>query len=217
MIEGTSERILFLLKTRGPLTAAALARQIGITPMGVRQHLARLAIEELVAHTDERRSVGRPKRHWQLTAKADARFPDSHAQVTVELLGAVGRLFGEAGLDKLIAERERETLVRYASALARAKSLAARVRALAALRSEEGYLAECRRERDGSFLLVENHCPVCAAAKTCQGFCRSELDVFRALLPDSDVERVDHILAGGRRCAYRIAPRPDGAARRAQR
>ncbi len=207
MIEGTSDRILFLLKTRGPLTAAALARQIGITPMGVRQHLARLALDELVAHVDERRSVGRPKRHWQLTAKAEARFPDSHAQVTVELLGAVGKLFGEAGLDKLIAERERETLVRYASSLSRAKSLSARVRALASLRSEEGYLSEWRSEKDGSFLLIENHCPICAAAKTCQGFCRSELDIFRALLPGSEVERVDHILAGGRRCAYRIAPR----------
>jgi predicted ArsR family transcriptional regulator len=207
MIEGTSDRILFLLKTRGPLTAAALARQIGITPMGVRQHLARLALDELVAHVDERRSVGRPKRHWQLTAKAEARFPDSHAQVTVELLGAVGKLFGEAGLDRLIAERERETLVRYASSLSRAKSLSARVRALAGLRNEEGYLSEWRSEKDGSFLLIENHCPICAAAKTCQGFCRSELDIFRALLPGNDVERVDHLLAGGRRCAYRIAPR----------
>jgi predicted ArsR family transcriptional regulator len=211
MIEGTSDRILFLLKTRGPLTAASLARQIGITPMGVRQHLARLAADELVAHSDERRSVGRPKRHWQLTPKSEARFPDSHAQVTVELLGAVGKLFGEAGLDKLIAERERETLVRYAPALARAKSPAARVRALAGLRSEEGYLAESKSEKDGSFLLVENHCPICAAARTCQGFCRSELDIFRALMPGCAVERVDHLLAGARRCAYRIVPRREGA------
>jgi predicted ArsR family transcriptional regulator len=206
MIEGNSDRILLLLKTRAPLTAAALARQIGITPMGVRQHLARLALDGLVAHVDERRSVGRPKRHWQLTAKAHARFPDSHAQVTIELLGAVEKLFGEAGLDRLIAERERETLERYRLALARSKSLAARVRALARLRSEEGYLSECRGEADGSFLLVENHCPICAAARACQGFCRSELDIFRAVLPDSTVERVDHILAGGRRCAYRVAP-----------
>src|ERR1700719_3249706 len=177
MTDGTSDRILFLLKTRAPLTAAALARQIGITPMGVRQHLARLELDGLVAYLDERRSVGRPKRHWQLTAKAHARFPDSHAQVTLELLGAVEKLFGEAGLDRLIAERERETLERYRLALARAKSLAARVRLLARLRSEEGYLSQSRAASDGSFLLVENHCPICAAARACRGFCRSELDI----------------------------------------
>ncbi|MES2724598.1 MAG: MarR family transcriptional regulator, partial [Pseudomonadota bacterium] len=61
------------------------------------------------------------------------------------------------------------------------------------------------------FLLVENHCPICAAAAACQGFCRAELMVFRAVLgPGVHIERTDHILAGARRCAYRIK---DGAAR----
>jgi predicted ArsR family transcriptional regulator len=59
---------------------------------------------------------------------------------------------------------------------------------------------------DGSWILAENHCPICAAARNCQGFCRSELSVFRAVLgPEVTVERVEHILAGARRCAYRIA------------
>lgn len=56
-------------------------------------------------------------------------------------------------------------------------------------------------------LLVENHCPICTAARVCQGFCRSELEVFRDVLgPEVEVERVEHVLAGGRRCAYRITP-----------
>jgi predicted ArsR family transcriptional regulator len=58
----------------------------------------------------------------------------------------------------------------------------------------------------GGFLLVENHCPICAAARTCQGLCASELEVFRRVLgPDVTVERSDHILAGARRCAYRVS------------
>ena len=61
-------------------------------------------------------------------------------------------------------------------------------------------------------LLVENHCPICAAAKACQQFCRSELRVFQeALGDDVTVERVDHILAGARRCAYLVCPRRPGA------
>ncbi|MGH2578525.1 MAG: MarR family transcriptional regulator, partial [Actinomycetota bacterium] len=44
-------------------------------------------------------------------------------------------------------------------------------------------------------------------ARACQGFCRSELEVFRDVLgPGVEVERVEHILAGARRCAYRITP-----------
>ena len=207
MQEHNADRILFLLKTRGPATAASLAKALRITPMGVRQHLSRLVESGLVSHRDERRGVGRPRRHWLLTEKAAARFPDSHAQMTVEILGAARAVFGARGLDRLIRQRERETLARYQAALRGAGSIAERVRRLAALRSEEGYMAECVAKPDGSLLLVENHCPVCAAAQACQGLCRSELDIFRAVLGGATVERTDHILAGARRCAYRIAPR----------
>ncbi len=207
MAEANAERILELLKTRGPQTAAALAEALGITPMGARQHLSRLAHQQLVAFDDERRTVGRPKRKWRLADKAQARFPDGHAQMTVEILGAVRSVFGENGLDRLIAERERDTLARYRDGLRGARGLPARAKRLAAMRSAEGYMAECRREPDGSLLLIENHCPVCAAAAACQGLCRSELAIFRTLLDGATVERTDHLLAGARRCAYRITPR----------
>ena len=75
------------------------------------------------------------------------------------------------------------------------------------LRSAEGYMAELQRDQAG-FLLVENHCPICVAAKACQGFCRSELQLFRAALgPAVAVERSEHLVAGARRCAYRITAR----------
>ena len=66
-------------------------------------------------------------------------------------------------------------------------------------------MAESRKEGRG-FLLVENHCPICVAATACQGFCRTELDTFRDVLgPDVSVERTEHIIAGDRRCVYRIS------------
>lgn len=207
MQEHNTDRILFLLKTRGPATAATLAKALRITPMGVRQHLSRLVEAALVTHRDERRGVGRPRRHWNLTEKAAARFPDSHAQMTVEILGAAKAVFGARGLDRLIRERERETLARYKAALRGTKSMTERVRRLAALRSDEGYMAECVVKSDGSLMLIENHCPVCAAAQACQGLCRSELEIFRTVLGGAAVERTDHILAGARRCAYRIEAR----------
>jgi len=207
MYEHSADKILFLLKTRGPATAVALAKVLRITPMGVRQHLARLVADGLVTHGDERRGVGRPKRHWRLTEKAALRFPDTHAQMTVEILGAAKAVFGVRGLDRLIRQRERETLARYKAAMRGARSVAERVRRLAALRSEEGYMAECIAKPDGDLLLVENHCPICAAAQACQGLCRSELDIFRTVLGGAAVERTEHILAGARRCAYRIEPR----------
>jgi hypothetical protein len=66
-------------------------------------------------------------------------------------------------------------------------------------------MAEFEAEPDGSFLLIENHCPICAAAKICQGFCRSELELFRAAFgAGTSVMRQEHLLSNGGRCVYRV-------------
>jgi predicted ArsR family transcriptional regulator len=163
-----------------------------------------------VTYDDERRKVGRPARMWRLTEKAQARFPDSHAELTVEMLSMIRAIFGERGIDRLLTERTRMQIKAYGEGLrAAGKSLEARVNALAKIRAEQGYMAEAARQRDGSFLLIENHCPICAAATACQGLCREELMLFSSVLGgDVSVERTDHILAGARRCAYRISPSP---------
>ena len=200
------EGVLFHLKTRGPQTAAQVARRLGVTAMAVRQHFYRLKDSGLVEFTDERRKVGRPARVWRLTAAAAGRFPDNHSDLTVEIIAAVRAAFGEAGMDKLLRERTRRQLDEYRARLRPAgTSMAKRAQALADVRREQGYMAECTRMPDGSIILAENHCPICAAASTCQGLCREELSLFRAALGDkARVERFDHILAGARRCAYRI-------------
>ena len=200
-----ADRILFQLKTRGPAETLALAGALNISRQAVLQHLERLVADGLVNHADQRRGVGRPRRIWALTAAAQARFPDTHAQLTLEMLDAVRGEFGEAGVDRMIARREAATSRAYGEAMATAEGLEARVARLAELRTAEGYMADWSPDPGGGFLLVENHCPICAAAAACQGFCRAELQVFReALGPGVAVERTDHILAGARRCAYRI-------------
>ncbi len=205
----TEDRILYLLKSKGPQTAAQLAKRLGVTAMAVRQHLYGFAREGLVESADQRRPVGRPVRVWRLTERAAARFPESHAELTLEMIAAVRATFGEEGLDRLLAERTRLQLRAYRGRIRAASdgSLENRVRVLAAIRREQGYMAECVRRADGSMLLRENHCPICVAAKACQGLCREELGLFRAVLgPRAQVERTDHILAGASRCAYVITP-----------
>ena len=115
--------------------------------------------------------------------------------------------FGDAGVERLIEKRTRTQLRRYKEQLptATSASLGRRINALARLRTKEGYMAFAEKTGAREWLLVENHCPICAAAELCQGLCRQELSLFRKTLgPGVRVERVEHILAGARRCAYRI-------------
>jgi predicted ArsR family transcriptional regulator len=199
------ERLLVLLKTRGPQTAADLGAALGITGEAARQQLVKLAADGLVEATSEPRGVGRPAQVWGLTEKGNARFPDAHAELTAQLLRAIRAELGEEALGRLIAARGADSLAAYTAALEGAADLGERVRRLAEARTREGYMAECRAA-GGGYLLVENHCPICVAATACQGFCRVEREVFQqALGQDVSVERTEHIVAGDRRCAYRVA------------
>ncbi len=176
-----------------------------MTAVAARQHLEPLEAEGLVAYEEQPRGVGRPARTWRLTEKAAGLFPDSHGELAVAMLGSMRQAFGEEGLERLVALRTRAQIRAYRKRVSPRAPLHRRVAALAAIRREEGYMAEWSREGKG-FLLVENHCPICAAARTCQGLCAGELDLFRAVL-GARVERTEHILAGARRCLYRISPR----------
>ena len=202
-----ADRYLFTLKTRGPQTSAAIGGAFGISDEAARQQLVKLAREGLVEGVSEANGVGRPTNVWRLTPQGNARFPDTHADLTVQLLDSIRAELGEGALDVLIGARERQTRAAYTAKMAGDQTLAEKVAHLAAIRTAEGYMAECFPNEDG-WLLVENHCPICAAASICQGFCRAELQVFQEVLgPDCSVTRTEHILAGARRCAYQISPR----------
>jgi len=202
-----ADQILELLKTRGPLSAAELGESLGITSMGARRHLQALADQELVYWQESIVGRGRPKRSWYLTARAMQRFPDRHAELSLQLIESVTELFGEQGLEKLISQREQQQLSTYQAALSTQHSLSDQIATLAALRRAEGYMADWQALDDGSFVLLEHHCPICAAATACQGFCRSELEIFQTLLAgQAQVEREQHLLNDDLRCSYRITP-----------
>jgi predicted ArsR family transcriptional regulator len=199
----TSDRLLLHLKTHGPVTAQSIAEAFGMTLMGIHKALNGLVAGEWVRFEDVVEGRGRPKRYFSLTGAGHSRFPDRHAELNAEIIATVRSVFGEEGLERLISERERRQEQRYAD-VARG-GLGDRVAALADIRAAEGYMARVEATADGDYLLVEDHCPICAAAESCQGFCRSELTLFQALVgTNATVERQDHLLSGGRRCTYVI-------------
>jgi predicted ArsR family transcriptional regulator len=202
MRQTPTNRILLLLKTEGPQLASAIGEAFGITSEAARQQLTKMAEEGLVQPISEPGSGrGRPRQLWHLTDAADRQFPDGHAELTTNLLTLLVDRLGPQALDAIISAREAETEKRYRKEIDAKANLASRVSQLAAIRTREGYVADSWEAEDGSFILVENHCPICSAARACAGFCRSELETFRTVL-GANVERTEHILYGARRCAY---------------
>lgn len=192
-------------KTKGPISTAVIAKDLAMTGEAARQHIQKLTSLGLVegVQCTSQTGAGRPRQNWVLTALGHQRFPDTHAQLTLQLIDSVKNIFGNEGLEKLISQREGEVKAKY---LSRCGSLpfVERLQALADVRNEEGYMAHI--EQDGnSWLFIENHCPICAAATVCQNFCRSELQLFRDIMgSDVTVEREQYLLNGAGRCVYRV-------------
>ncbi|RFM27616.1 helix-turn-helix transcriptional regulator [Deminuibacter soli] len=203
------DRFLLLLKKQGLLTAAQVAGELGITAEGARFQLQKLADEGLVEARLESRGVGRPVQRWGLTERGNARFPDMHADFSLHLIDAVKQMFGAPALDTLIEQREISIREKYQQAIEATDSLEEKINKVAELRNNEGYVAEYRREKE-AYLLVENHCPICAAASRCEKICQSELQTLQTILGnDVSVERTEHLVNGDRRCVYRIEKKMD--------
>lgn len=201
----TRKAILDILKREGAQDSKTLAERIGVTAMAIRQHLYALQSEKLLTYTQTARSKGRPAKMWELTPAADQFFPDGNAELLVNMITLVGDLYGEDGLTQLVQARADNQLVQYKSQLKPADPLAKKLQTIAKIRTDEGYMAEIQTQADGSYLLVENHCPICAAAQTCGKFCTAEQVLFQRLLePDATVQRSEYILDGDRRCAYAV-------------
>src|SRR6516225_11440871 len=172
------QAILRLLKQQGPRDAEALASHLGISAMAVRQHLYALHTQKLVTYQEQPRPVGRPAKMWSLTSAADRFFPDTHAALTVNLLNAAEQSFGQEGVNRVLLQCAQQQLETYKSRIPARASLPKRLETLISIRNEEGYMAEVHRQQDGSFLLIENHCAISAAANVCPRLCDAELEVF---------------------------------------
>ncbi|HEX6507727.1 MAG TPA: helix-turn-helix domain-containing protein [Chloroflexota bacterium] len=203
----TRRQILHHLKTRGEARTEDIATAVGITLQGTRQHLTALERDGLIAHREQRDGLGRPKYVYELTMQGDTLFPRRYADLTNELLGYVQeedpellhRIF-----DRRAHRRLEQTVARTAG-----MPFSERVRTVAEILDEDGYLADFQDCGDGSFLITEHNCAVLSVAQRYRHACGSELEFLQEAMPEAEVTRIAHRLGGGHVCAYRVVPSPN--------
>jgi predicted ArsR family transcriptional regulator len=205
-ISEAQRAVLYALRRRGEATTEQLAAALGMSVSGARQHLAGLEAEGLVASsapTREPARRGRPQRVHRLTASAEPLFPKAYGELTNQLLGYMAPENVAAAFE----HRRDERIAGAEARLAGKKTFAARVKELAAILDDDGYLASFERVGNDHFLVVEHNCAVLAVAQQHPHACSSEIEFIRAALPDAVVERTTHIVAGAHACTYEITKR----------
>jgi DeoR family suf operon transcriptional repressor len=200
--------VLYAVRRRGEATSEQVAEQLDITVSGARQHLSALVREGLVEASElpspsPSAKRGRRTLVYAATAAADAYFPKAYGELTNELLGYVADS-DPALLDDLFAKRRQHRIENAHARLASKHTLGTQVAELAKILDEDGYLATHERVGTGVYRVIEHNCAIWAVAQKYGQACVSEIDFIRAVLPDATVERVQHMVAGARHCAYEI-------------
>lgn len=212
---GDSQRtLLALLKRRGPTTIVDLESAAGLSRETLREHLRSLDREGLVERAGVHRAGrGRPALVYRLTERGERLFPQRQG----ELLGELARFLSADGgdaLDRFFAARAG---ARRRRLLARVEGLAGaeRLREVAAILDEQGYVAEVEPGADGAPRLRLCHCPLRELVAVSHAACRAEIALVEELL-GGPARRESFIPDGAPSCTYSFATlnRAGGASRR---
>ena len=195
-------RLLEAIKLRGEATVAELATQ-GLARETVRDHLKLLGAHGLVERAGARRDgPGRPEIRYRLTHYGNLLFPQRHGEILRELVEYLER----EGRDHLLEEFFDAWLRRKrAELLPRVEHLegADRVREVAAILSEEGFLAEAAEGGPTGACLRLWHCPWRQLVEASQVPCRAEKLLVSDLL-GQNLARQSFMPEGDPSCTYSI-------------
>ena len=186
----TRDRVRQAISEHGPLTAASLAEQLGLTPAAVRRHLDALADQGLIEEREPAgasRGRGRPARAYVLSDAGHQALDSDYDDVATSALRFLAERAGEEAVSAFARERIALLEQRYAAQLeAAGDDRNARARALAAALTEDGFAASTRPVGQGGPLagvqLCQGHCPVQHVAAAFPQFCDAETDAFSRLL-----------------------------------
>ena len=197
----TRTNIINLLKINDKMTINEVSTQLDMSSMGVRQHLNSLEREGLVEYYRQKSSRGRPKYIYTLTDQAKEMFPKSYKSFAIEVLEEAENIGGENLVNQLFTKRMESQIQSYTKRL-QGKNLNKKIKELAKIRNEEGYMATVSKNGD-NYSLIEYHCPISRIAKKHRILCETEMKLFQRVL-GVEVKREHHLMCGSHKCSYYI-------------
>ncbi|GMA37360.1 helix-turn-helix transcriptional regulator [Demequina litorisediminis] len=201
----TRDRVLGLIASAGPITAAWLAEELGVTPAGVRRHLGALVDDGLIAEQEQPgthvRGRGRPAKSYVATTDGQRSLTTAYSAVAVD---AVSFMREHGHLDEFVEARLAELEASVRDAVPTDAPVKDRVDALAAALAEQGYATSVRPGPGGFTVQVcQGHCPVQSIAEEAPEWCEAETRAFSRVL-DVHVQRLSTLAGGAHVCTTTI-------------
>ena len=205
----TRERILSLIASAGPITAAALADKLSLTSAAVRRHLGAL-IDDGLIHAHGRpgaatRGRGRPARSFVATAEGQRSLQSAYSEVARE---AVSYMRDRGDLAEFVEAHAARLEATLADAVDPNAPMAERVEALSSALAEQGSATSVRPGPGGyTVQLCQGHCPVQEIAQVAPEWCEAEARAFSSVL-NVHVQRLSTLAQGAHVCTTTIPLTP---------
>ena len=205
-MQATRQRILDFLRQHSEGNVRDLGAHLSLTPTGVRQHLAVLDREGLVASRELRGSVGRPALAYRLTATAEALYPKSYGELASALLESARATLPDEAYRQLVAGAAVALAAPHLPVLATLEGVARVEAACGVLRSQD-VVATCETDGADGFVVTERTCPFRDAASSHASVCSMHEDLF-GRLAGMQATLMSTLASGADRCVYHLVPQP---------
>jgi predicted ArsR family transcriptional regulator len=195
----------YLLEHKDGATLEELASHLGISKTGVKEHLLKIERLGLLAHSDTRGSVGRPRRRYLLSPEGHDAFPKQYSwlsSVLLELLAEDERVDVRGLMSDLADKVARSMESKFESA----KSPAERLALVAGALNELGYRAVLKQSdlRKGAVIEASN-CVYHSVAKEHPELCRFDVRFIEKASGGLNVRLESCIARGGSICRFCIS------------
>lgn len=232
--DSTRDRVLQVVLTRGPVSAAEVGRELDLTAAAVRRHLDVLSEEgtvevKLIAGN---RGAGRPSRRYVVSHQGQAELGDDYLTIATNALDRLVQMQGTNAVRLVARDRFAEVERRFHEEISAAQTrgvpvqdLQARTDTLARVLDEQGFAASIRLAGvpavEDAALETDRppehrSLPMLRAAQICQGHCPlqevaaqfpefcEEETEIFARLLGVDVRRLSTMPTGGHVCTTHV-------------
>ena len=202
-------QILEFLLRNGPASIKDLEQAAGVTATAVRQQLASLTADGLVAMSKERQGVGRPRNLYQLTDRSHSLFACYNDELALDLIHELMETEGADKLRYLLNRVGSKLAVQYRRQI-KGQAMGDRARELSTVLDRRGIRVDLEHG-DDVIILREYNCPYHEIAAVHRDVCEMERSAFSQAL-GTDVTLGDCIQDGHHSCHFTVNTRPLAAA-----
>jgi predicted ArsR family transcriptional regulator len=192
-----------LLRHKTGTSIDELAIAIGVTRTAVRQHLAALSQEGLVAPAGQRATGGRPQRLFVLTQEGREAFPRRYSWFAQLLIEAMAKEHGAGGLRIRLGRIASAVVGQLRRGAMEKDSRRQRVGKVSQLMDELGYDARTGKDIAGAPTIEADNCVFHELAMRNPEVCQFDLSLLSGLT-GSKVELDECMARGGHVCRFRF-------------